>query len=263
MATERSLGRVSMSLKTQPFDYTSYPVPIRDDLPMAFRSVWQTIAQPGNWFTAEDRVSIAAEVRVARRCKLCELRKDALSPNAVDGEHACESNLPAPVIDAVHRITNDASRLSEGFLSQFYEQGFTDGHYVELLGIVVALVSIDSFHKALGIEDERLPQPIAGLPDGYRPPGALDSGAWVPTVSPDDLTSEEADIYGGMPQAGNVASAMSLVPDSVRMLVTLSNAQYLPMTLVPNPESNGGRALDRAQIELVAGRVSSINECFY
>ena len=167
------------------------------------------------------------------------------------------------MIDAVHRITTDASRLSEVWLTNFYQQGFTDGHYVELLGIVVALISIDSFHKALGIENEQLPQPVPGSPNGYRPPGAADSGAWVPTVSPDSLTADEADIYGGMPQAGNVASAMSLVPDSVRMLVTLSNAQYLPMAVVPNPDSNGGRALDRAQIELVAGRVSSINECFY
>jgi len=189
-----------------------------------------------------------------------------LSPSASPeglGGHDCESNLPAALVDAVHRVTNDASRLSRSWLQDFYAAGFTDGHYVELLGIVVALISIDTFQRAVGFTLEPLPAPQDGLPSQYRPPGAADSGAWVNTVAPENLTQTEADIYGGMPQTGNVASAMSLVPDSVRMLVTLSKAQYLPMQLVPDPESNGGRALSRAQMELLAGRVSSLNQCFY
>ena len=136
------------------------------------------------------------------------------------------------------------------------------------MGIVVAVVSIDAFHDALSLPHEALPTPEVpqqqqSLPDQYRPPGASDSGAWVPTVKPDALTASEADIYGGSSTIGNVLSAMSLVPESVRMLIALSNAQYMPAAEVLNPKSNGGRAISRPQIELIAGRVSSLNECFY
>ena len=56
---------------------------------------------------------------------------------------------------------------------------------------------------------------------------------------------------------------MSLVPDAVRMLKILSAVQYLEMQQVANPAINGGRELSRSQIELLAGRVSSLSDCFY
>jgi len=254
------------------FDYSESKPPIRPDLPEAYRTIWRQLSQPGNWFNAEDRLAIAREVRVAGRCALCAQRKNALSPvdapteKGEKGEknaHDCESNLPGALVDAVHRITTDASRLSPSWLQQFYAAGYSDGHYVELLGIVVALISIDTFQQAMGFKVESLPAPQEGQPSQYRPPGAADSGAWVDTVSPENLTPPEADIYSGMPQTGNVLSAMSLVPGSVRMLVRLSNAQYLPAHAVPDPGNNGDRALSRSQIELLAGRVSSLNQCFY
>ncbi len=59
----------------------------------------------------------------------------------------------------------------------------------------------------------------------------------------------------------NVLRALSLVPEEVRELRDLSAAQYLsPDQLV---DLRAGRVLDRAQMELLAGRVSALNECFY
>ncbi len=133
---------------------------------------------------------------------------------------------------------------------------------MELLGIVVAVISIDAFHRALGLPLETLPEAISGDASGYRPEGVKDSGAWVPTIQPEDAGPRESDLYPGG-RTGNVISAMSLVPDAVRMLITLSDAHYIPMSSVPVPGDNGGRALARSQIELIAGRVSSISECFY
>jgi hypothetical protein len=52
------------------------------------------------------------------------------------------------------------------------------------------------------------------------------------------------------------------VPDCVRELKSLSSAYYLPDTQVANPTATRG-SLTRTQIELVAGRVSALNECFY
>ena len=73
---------------------------------------------------------------------------------------------------------------------------------------------------------------------------------------------EDADLFSG--PAPYVIRAMSLVPESVRWLNELSSAQYLDMD---NGEMfdfvNGKGPLDRAQTELIAGRVSAVNECFY
>ena len=52
---------------------------------------------------------------------------------------------------------------------------------------------------------------------------------------------------------------MSLVPDAVRNLRELLSAYYVKD--VGNLSLHN--SLDRRQIELVAARVSSINECFY
>jgi hypothetical protein len=38
---------------------------------------------------------------------------------------------------------------------------------------------------------------------------------------------------------------------------------YVPLPFMGQPGKETGRAIDRMQVELVAGRVSSHNECFY
>ena len=73
---------------------------------------------------------------------------------------------------------------------------------------------------------------------------------------------ENADLYDGLPNAPNVIAAMSLVPDAVRELKNLSGAHYLRSIDVLDPDVQGD-ALSRMQIELIAARVSALNECFY
>ena len=118
---------------------------------------------PGNWWRAEDRLAIAQEARNARSCEFCAERKAALSPFAVTGKHTVSTNLPEAAVDAVHRIVTDASRLSESWVKELAAIGISDGHYVELLGVVVSVVSIDGFHRAMGFELEPLPAPKIGF----------------------------------------------------------------------------------------------------
>ncbi|HIG40625.1 MAG TPA: hypothetical protein EYQ14_08815 [Gammaproteobacteria bacterium] len=245
------------------FDYSQAKYSIRQDLPQAYREVWDKIASPGNWFPGQDRVSIAAEVRSAWQCDLCLERKSALSPFSVTGNHRSVTNLPDTVIDAVHRLTTDASRLTKSWLGECQRKGLSLEQYVELLGVVVAVVSIDGFHRALGIELEPLPTPNPGEPDQYCPDTAVDGDAWVPMIPPASANGQESDLYDGSKQTGNVISAMSLVPDSVRLLKTLSAVQYLKLSDVPNPSKNANRKISRAQMELLAGRVSALSDCFY
>ncbi len=69
----------------------------------------------------------------------------------------------------------------------------------------------------------------------------------------DDLWDDNSNFYG--------LRALSLVPDAVRDLRILSAAQYLPLDKAGDFAYR--RALGREQVELLAGRVSAINECFY
>jgi hypothetical protein len=41
------------------------------------------------------------------------------------------------------------------------------------------------------------------------------------------------------------------------------NAYYIAGDEMPNLSKNGGRALQRSQMEYIAARVSSFNDCFY
>jgi len=60
---------------------------IRKDILEHYARALQHIAAPGAWFSGAERIAIAAETRIGRACALCEAWKDALSPNAVSGNH--------------------------------------------------------------------------------------------------------------------------------------------------------------------------------
>lgn len=244
------------------YDYKNSPYPVRQDLADAYREYWQTLAAPGNWFTGAERVAIAGEVRNALDCPFCEQRKQALSPYTLDGEHLRGDTLPDRVVDAVHRVVTDQSRITAAWVEDNAANGLSEEQYVELAGVVVAVFSIDEFNRALGLAPEPLPEPVEGQADRYRPAQAQRGNGFVPMLTPDGATGAEADLWP-VGTNTNVLRALSLVPDAVRSWRRISNAQYLPFRNIMQFGGATGRSIDRMQIELVAGRVSSINECFY
>ena len=165
-------------------------------------------------------------------------------------------------MEVVHRVATDPGRLTRAWHDEVRKEGLGDAPYVELLGVLVAVVSIDTFHHALGLDLEPLPEPIAGEPSRYRPVQARDEEAYVPMIPIDGASEAESDLWQASGTA-NIVRAMSLVPDAVRDFRSLGAVHYLPVEQVAVPGANGGRAIDRSQMELIAGRVSSLNECFY
>lgn len=246
------------------FSYPDSPDPIRADLAEAYRWAWAHIAASGTWLSGAERVAVAEETRRARRCGLCRERKAALSPFAVDGEHDHSGALPAPMIDAVHRVTTDASRLSRAWYSSLLADGLSAEQYVEALGVTVLTISIDEFHHAMGLAPEPLPEPAAGEPSRATVPRTEIDEVWVPVMDVRKASREQRALLGtppGVPKVPNVIRALSLVPEQVNAWVQVANAQYLSPDKMLGFET--GRAIDRAQMELVAGRTSSLNECFY
>ncbi len=241
---------------------------VRGDLAAAHARYWRRLARPGASWSGPERVALAREARHAAGCAFCRRLRDTLSPHTLEGAHDVAPGnaglLPAPAVDAVHRIVNDASRLTRRWYERTLADGLTDARYVELVGTVVSVVGIDAFCRAVGAPLHPLPAPEPGAPTGYRPAAAQDDGqAWVPMVPFDNSATPEADLWPPK-RTGNVIRALSLAPDEVRTLNDLGGAHYVDHRLVRDVSAaRDGGALTRAQIELVAGRVSILNDCFY
>jgi hypothetical protein len=244
------------------FDYSPAGVTVRDNLRAAHRLIWEYVRRPGNWWTGAERVAIAAEARCALTCPLCRARKEALSPNAVSGEHASTGALPPDIVDVVHRIRTDPGRLSRAWFESVLAGGLDEGRYVELVAVLTMMTGVEYFCRSLGLAPFPLPEPLPGAPSHYRPASARSGTAWVPMIAPEDAAGSEADMYPVSPFIPNIVRALSLIPDAVRTLWRSSDAHYLPVAEIGNPAARPA-ALDRMQTELIAARVSALNQCFY
>jgi hypothetical protein len=141
--------------------------------------------------------------------------------------------------------------------------------YVEIVGVIATVVSIDTFCRAIGVPPHPLPQSLPGTPHRRRPRTAQQRGeAWVPLIHPKDLegnldTEEErvlARYWSGV--LANIRRALSLVPEEAYAWFQLVEIQYLSGKWMRDFQ-NEYRAISHAQIELMAGRVSVLNQCFY
>src|SRR5689334_10083511 len=126
-------------------DYSAADVPVRDDLTAAHRTIWGYVSSPGPAWAGEQRVAIAAAARQADTCRLCRARKDALSPNAVSGEHDGAGDLAPNVVDVVHRIRTDPGRLSRAWYESVIAGGISELAYVDLVSVVTLLSGVDYF----------------------------------------------------------------------------------------------------------------------
>ena len=244
------------------FDFSGLDFAVRRDIPEAYSAYWDTLSAPGNWWTGSQRVAIADASREALSCEFCVLRKQSLSPYGVDGTHKNSGPLPDRVVDAVHRIITDQNRITQTFVDDNAANGLSKEAYVELVGIVVTVFSIDEFHRALGIPLQPLPEPKLGEPSFERPGALVDDMGFVPTISAAGASGKYADLWSA-DSAPNVVRALSLVPDAVRGWKLIAGAQYLSLQGMQNFVQDDNRSINRMQMELIAGRVSSVNECFY
>ncbi len=247
----------------QAFDFSDSEYDIREDLPEAYRETWRRIAAPGSWWTGAERVAIAQETRNAVSCKFCQERKKTLSPYGMSGSHDCASLLPERAIDAVHRIITDQGRITQAYIDDNAAHNMSEEQYVELLGICVVVFSVDEFHRGLGLALEPLPKPKPGEPTGYRPAHTTRETGFVSMIPAAGATGEESDLWDPK-RTANVLRALSLVPDAVRDWFVVHEAQYIALEdMMVNYGAIGNRPINRMQTELVASRVSAVNECFY
>jgi alkylhydroperoxidase family enzyme len=234
---------------------------IRNDLREGQQRAWEAIASPGTWLTGKRRVAVAAEIRNAYRCAVCERIKAALSPNAIREPHSSLGALSAAEVELVHRVVNDPGRLSEPWSQSVLERGMTEGEYVEIVGLIAMVMMMDAFRRGLGEPFTPLPEPRAGEPARYTPPGAKKKAAWLPIVEPEDAVESDGPMYPS-PKAGYIYRALSLVPQSLRDYWDLAFSHYLPAEVIYEFD-HSIRAISRPQTELIAARISALHQCVY
>jgi alkylhydroperoxidase family enzyme len=241
---------------------------MRTALERAQNVAWRRIGLPGTWWTGRERLAIARECRAAAECAFCTTRAATLSPLTVPGRHSiAEPSLPAPVIEAIHRIRTDPGRLGEAWFLALRDAGLGEEPYVELVSVVAVTVAVDTFRRASGLALLPFPEPEPGISSRRRPDGAKPGHGFVATLAPDDRTPDEPDLYQDHPGprrrvGANIHRALSLVPNSMIHWWDVLEELYQSG---PQMRDYGVeyRAISHAQIELLAARVAALNRCEY
>jgi len=230
--------------------YQQQALPVRNEVARSHQAAIEAFAQPGTWLDSETRIAILNETRAAASCPLCQERKSALSPYAVSGVHSAVTKLPENIVEVVHRLTTDSGRMTLSWFKHTIETGLSQQAYVEVIGLVSTLLIIDSFSQALGCELAQPPAPVAGEPSKESNPDVVDGGAWLPML---DVEQNPTELE--LPTSPNIFRAMGLVPGAIAHFFAVMRSQY--------SLTSYDISLSRSQVELIAARISSLNQCFY
>ncbi|MEM7469354.1 MAG: hypothetical protein AAF387_21065 [Pseudomonadota bacterium] len=216
-----------------------------------------SFSQTGAWWSAIERFAIALESRNAR----CEAGTQA----ALGNENIHNKTLTASTKDYIKSIALGGMEIDRYFAEEAIEE-LGEERYVELVGIVARLAHLDIFAKGIGISPLALLEPTDDVsPPQQRPSEAKDEGFFVASVppAPDGGGDLARWIYGGDFPAANILRSLSLVPEEARRLNTIIDQEYCSMTQIMDMEYSPQPPLSRPQVELIAARVSALNDCFY
>jgi len=219
------------------FAYVEDGYPVPSEITKTHRASWETIAGGTRHWSSAQRLDIARQVRAARQQRQ-ELPFNRSYPDSL---------LSTTALEATRTIAADAAKITRAWASkQTLELGFAP--YVELVSIVVTLTAIDGFAEALGRPLESLPAVSSEMPASAEDEDVTDIGAYVPMQDPWHGPNVSRAL-------SMVASANALFMSNVAVMYTGKDHDFGEM-IWDGP-------LSRPQVELLAARVSSINECFY
>lgn len=202
---------------------------VRADLQDAHATFVASLATPGTWWDATDRLEIAAEVR-----------------RAASNRSTAPWAGPDGIAGVIWRLTNHPGTLTFDWYRTAVTS-ITPLQYVELVGIVAGLTAVDRFAEAMELDQLPFPDAVEGDPTRIEPDASVTTH-WVPT----------ADVRGP-----NVLKAMSAVPRAWEATRPISSSHYVPEDKITGDVSWARDPLTRPQIELVAAVTSYAGECFY
>lgn len=238
----------------------THSVELRPSLRSAIESAVTALGGAGTWLAGPTVSAVLVATRHAEACPACEARRRALSPEADHGTHLAEGDLDPPLLDLVHRLRTDSGRLTER-----WAKGLLDsvgaGAVVEASGLVATLVVLDTLHDALGTPRLPLPPPSSDSPTGEEPAGLAHRHCWVPTVDPNAADGIAARLYGAGGMA-TVVEALTMSPHATALFWGLVSVMYIKPGTDETVGDTAG-SLTLSDVELLAARISALNECFY
>ncbi len=217
---------------------------VRPEIEAAHQRLLDHLQTPGEWWSSTERLAIAQEVR---RARTADPLPPWIAPSTVDGLVPAGHQIASPVVDAVWRIANHPGSITRDWFDTIIGAGIEPAAYVEVVAIVAMTVALDEFCRSAGCPALPLPEPSSSSARGAVGEGVVEDH-WVPTLATD------------LP---NVRKALSIVPAELEMQGVILDAQYVPGGALAVELTQDIWSLGRLQVELVASRVSSVNECFY
>ena len=218
----------------------------------------QTFARPGTWGTAAQRTAIAAETRKTR----CEA---GVQESVGDEALADITDIPDAARRVARAVALGGISINREFCQQAMRDGLTDGAYVEVVGVAARTAHLDVFARGIGVPSRKLAEPVEDRePIRQRPEVARDEGFFVDSVPSAPEGGELADeIYASAVPAANILRSLSLVPDEAKSLNAICREEYFTHETMMDMGYSSLDGLSRPQLELVAARISALNQCFY
>ncbi len=220
---------------------------VRADLREAQREAWASLSRAGTWWDGLQRHELATTALAAL---LDPEPPPAWAAPSATGVADMWRYAPPVAHDAVHRVARHAGTLTASWHRSIGERLDDDLAYVELVGIACTVATVATFRRAIGLSPARLAPPRQGRPSRVTPDGLVDAKLnWVQVIGPADRTAA-------------VVQAFTSVPAENERVWRLAAAHYIPEPEMDDPRWSRG-TLSRPQMELVAARVSLLQECFY
>lgn len=184
---------------------------------------WRGLGEPGTWLDGAQRVAV---VRAARS----ESSVSAAAPDSIE--------------DVARLVAHRAATITAQTVDAIEASGIDRTTYVEIVGIVSRVTAIDTFERGIGRRPRALPDAVDGTPTRAMLPEARRRAGWVATVG-----------------AIGPPTALSSVGREAADQEALHDVLYLSYGGMSDLDAD--RGLHRTQMELVAARVSLLNDCLF
>ena len=165
--------------------------------------------------------------------------------------------------DVVSTLAGNGKYINRKTMDNALDAGLSEAEYIELIGVTTRSISLDIFSKGVGLPYATYENPENSVPTKQLPTFLKKEGAWIRTIPAGDSGGTDGKKLYGDIQAPFIFRALSLVPDEAKEVMTISTTQYVPAKKLMSLEFSHEKEFGRSLVELVAGRTSALNECFY
>jgi alkylhydroperoxidase family enzyme len=235
--------------------YADSIYPVREDVAAIHASQIKKLGSPGTWGTGMQRLAIVNEARQSGY--QAGVLEEPDQPGAIP-----DMELSAVARRVVHRLAVSPKDMDKDFYDAAIKEGLSDVEYVEIVGLIARFTCFDIFARGIGVPLRPLPAPQPGQPTRDRPATVVLEKAWVPTIPAGPDGGDFGLALFGLWQP-YIMRGLSLVPDEYRAHHDLEEVQYMPSAHFMEFDYQHHEGLTRPQAEIVASRVSALNECFY